>query len=363
MVPVWSGDLGLIVNQWAGAGADVGAVESVLGALGAQHVVTGPGDLGSALVDPARWSVEVVPVPDERSAAQTMALARALADRGVELIAVIGGDGTLADVAAAIVDRPGAPAVCGIGSGSMSVGQLVTCAIADLDRLDGRRLEECPVPALVAMHAGTSALAFNDVVLGTTLVGTLGGRLRDLDAVAYLQGQRRPGRPRSIGQAGTLVWRTGGRGAAGGSGDNKEAGGMVVARGRRVGGVVAGFTSPAFTGKAVTGGVCLSSWAGLAACCVVSDVPLARVELTPASVAAMRPVRCSYASLDGDQRLVIDGARPGTVLLTDGNPLAVLDESDRVEVTLRPGALRVLRPARKLLQSRPMGGPMPGDGT
>jgi NAD kinase len=71
----------------------------------------------------------------------------------------------------------------------------------------------------------------------------------------------------------------------------------------------------------------------------------------------MGPVRCSYTSLDSDHRLVIDGVRSGAVVLADGNPLAVLDESDRVEITLRPGAVRVLRPARKLLQSRAMEAP------
>jgi hypothetical protein len=349
-------NLGLIVNRAAGAGVDGGVVELVLEALGAGPVLTGPGELGAAFIDPERWAVGVVPVPDQRGAAQTMALARAMAERGVGVIAVIGGDGTLADVAAAIVDRSDAPVVCGIGAGSMSTGQLMTCGTADLDRLDGRHLEARPVPALVATHAGKAALAFNDVILGTTLVGTLEGRLRDLDAVAYLQGQRQPGRPRAIGRPGTVVrkaarpWPAAPRGP----GDDQDAGAVVIARGRRVGGVVAGFTSPAFIGHAVTGGVCLSSWAGLPAGCVISDVPLARVELSASAVATMGPVRCSYTSLDGDQRLIIDGVRSGTVVLTDGNPLAMLEESDRVEITLRPGALRVLRPAPKLLQPRPM---------
>jgi NAD kinase len=349
--PLWLNGLGLIVNRAAGAGADRRLVELALEALGAGHVITGPGELGAAFIDSQRWTVDVVPVPDQRGAAQTMALARGIAQRGVGVIAVIGGDGTLADVAAAIVDRPDAPVLCGIGAGSMSAGQLMTCGSADLDELDGRHLEARPVPALVATHAGKSALAFNDVVLGTTLVGTLGGRLRDLDAVASLQGERRPGRPRAIGRPGTVVRKTRS------PDDDKGAGAVLIARGRSVGGVVAGFTSPAFTGKAVTGGVCLSSWVGLPAGCIISNVPLARVELSASAVATMGPVRCSYTSLDSDHRLVIDGVRSGAVVLADGNPLAVLDESDRVEITLRPGAVRVLRPARKLLQSRAMEAP------
>lgn len=346
----WRKGLGLIVNPAAGAGVGWRSVELVLEALSAGEVVTGPGELGAAFVDPDRWAVRAVPLPDKPGGPQTTALAREMAERGVGVIVVIGGDGTLADVAAAIVDRPDAPIVCGIGAGSMSVGQLITCGSVDLDRLDAQHLEAYPVPALVVTGAGKSALAFNDVVLGTTLVGTVDGHLRDLDAGAYLQGKRQPSRPRTIGQPGTVVWKMG-------SPDDDHEAGAVIAHGRRVGGLVAGFTSPAFTGKAVTGGVCLSSWVGLPAGCIISDVPLARVELSASAVAAMGPLRSSYTSLDTNHRLVINGVRSGTVALADGNPLAMLEESDRVEITLRPGALRVLRLAPKLLQSRTMEAP------
>jgi hypothetical protein len=350
-------DLGLIVNRSAGLGADRGTVEMVLTALGARRVVTGPGDLGAAFIDALRWSVDVVPVPEEGGAAQTSALARRIADRGVAAMAVIGGDGTLADAGAAISDRPDAPVVCGIGSGSMSVGQLITCTTADLDRLDGRRLRVHAVPALVATVGDKSALSFNDVVFGTTLVGTLKGRLRDLDAAAFVQGQRRPGRPQGIGQVGTIVFRTGSSDAE----DGKGPGELVVARGRRVGGVVVGFTSSAYVGQAITGGICLGSWAGVPAGCVVSDIPLARVELNPPPVGPMRPIRSSYVDLGSAHRLVVEGARPGTVVVCDGNPLAVLEKRDRAEVMVRPAALRALRAPQKVPPSRVMAGAGPGD--
>ena len=332
-------DLGLIVNPFAGAGVDVRAVESLLEILGTKHVVSGPGPLGAGLVDPKRWRLDIVAVLKERGAGQTANLAREIAARGVAAVAVIGGDGTLADVAGAIVDLPDAPVVCGIGSGSMNVGQLVTCPLADVYSLDRRRLEARPVPALVATMAGTRVLAFNDVVIGTTLVGTIDGLLRDLDALAYLRGQVRRGRPRRVGQVGTKVVRTG----APGRGPTDGAGEMVVASGRRVGGVVVGFTSPAYVGKAVTGGICLGSLVGSPAGCLVADVPLARVGLDFASVAGMPPIKSSFASLNADHRLVVTGVRAGTVLLTDGNPFAALGPDDRVEVTVRPGALRALQ--------------------
>ncbi len=312
-----------------------------LKALGAKRVITGPGDMGAALVGSAR-SVEVVAVTDHHGAALTMAVSGQIADRGVDVIVVIGGDGTLADVAAGLAGRADPPVICGIGSGSVSAGQLVTCALAEVDQLDRQRLEPRLVPALVAAHRGQSVLAFNDVVLGTTLVGTLAGSLRDLDAVAYLEGRRRPARPRAIGQTGTVVKRTG---SSGGPDDGD--GGVVIARGRSVAGIVAGFTSAAYIGQAVTGGVCLGSWVGLPAGCVVSDVPLARAELSRASVAAMRSVRSAYASLDVGHRLVIEGVRSNAVLLADGNPRAVVQDGDRVEVTVRPDAVRVFRPVRK----------------
>jgi hypothetical protein len=332
-------DLGLIVNPCAGRGVDVRAVESLLDALGTRHVVSGPGPLGAGLVDPKRWALDVVPVPNESGAGQTFSLARGIAAHGVPAVAVIGGDGTLADVAGAIVGLPNAPILCGIASGSMNVGQLVTCLLADVCSLDPRRLEVRPVPAFVVTMEKGRALAFNDVVFGTTLVGTVDGRLRDLDAMAYLQGQVRQGRPRRIGQVGTRVVRTG----TPGYGPVDAAGNMVIASGRRIGGVVAGFTSQAYVGKAVTGGICLSSLVGLPAGCLVADVPLARVGLSVASVAGMRPVRSSFASLTDNHTLVVAGVRAGTILLTDGNPFGVLRPDDRVEITVRTNALRALQ--------------------
>ena len=100
------GTLGLIVNRLGRHRGWSSTMEMALKALGATRVITGPGDMGAALIDPTHWAVEVIAVPDHGGAAQTMALSRGMADREVAVIVVIGGDGTLADVAAGIVGRP-----------------------------------------------------------------------------------------------------------------------------------------------------------------------------------------------------------------------------------------------------------------
>jgi Diacylglycerol kinase catalytic domain len=331
-------DVGLIVNKSAGAGLDSHSVQEVLQVLGTRHVVTGLGQLGGEFVDPVRWRLRLLPVQEPPGRVQSQALARSMAAQGLGLILVMGGDGTLADVAGAIADVPGAPVVCGIGAGSMSVGELTAFKLSDVAYLDSRRLEVRAVPAIVAKVETTIALAFNDVVLGTTLVGTLDGRVCDLDAAAYLQGQRLPGRPLPIGRTGAVIKRTGT-----GEGPGHELGEMLIAGGRGIGGVVAGLTSSAYVGRAITGGVCLASWAGVVAGCVVSDVPLARVGLSAESVLCMRPLRSSFTALTAGHRIVIEGVRAGTAVLADGNPLALLKEQNRVEIAVRQGAVRAVK--------------------
>jgi hypothetical protein len=128
----------------------------------------------------------------------------------------------------------------------------------------------------------------------------------------------------------------------------------VSATGRHVGGVVAGFGSSAYVGHAIAGGICLSSFAGLAAGCIVSDVPLARVDLTSADVSKMPVVHSAFAALGGRHHLIVEGARDGTAVLVDGNPFAILGPQDQAEVRVRSGALRCLRRAHSSM------GPGPG---
>src|ERR1700761_5961244 len=79
-------------------------------------VLTAGGAMGAAVLDGIGIRHEVVHRPSRRStAADTGAAVAALADRSVDLLMLVGGDGTLRDAAASLADRE--VATLGVPSG------------------------------------------------------------------------------------------------------------------------------------------------------------------------------------------------------------------------------------------------------
>ncbi len=330
--------VGLIVNPVAGLGADesLRVARTAIERCGAREVSTGPGELGAAALTGWTGRVETpgdIAFPAPR---RTRALARWMVGRPLDAVIVVGGDGTLSDAALEIANTI---PIVGIGTGSTNVGRLVTCRAGQVPSLDVDELETWNVDALLAsVNDEVVGLGFNDVVIGTTIVGTLDGRRCDLSATDRARGESVPATPRSIGGPTTKVTRIG-RGTA-----------TLVAQGESVGTVVAGFAEPAFFGKAVTGGVCLASLAGMVAACLVSDVPLARVGMTADVLETAAPIRSAYVSLAEEVGIVVEGVEDGAVLCVDGNPTQILCLSDHVGIVARKGAVVGVR-ARQRVRS------------
>jgi len=315
--------LGLIVNPVAGpdASESLRIARAVIDRFGASEVATGPALAGAAALDgwPGRISVASSDVAPAR--ARSRALARWLAPQPLDAVIVVGGDGTLSDVALEIGDRL---PIVGIGTGSTNVGRLVTCRAGQAAGLDIGALEPWHVDGLLAsVDDALVGIAFNDVVVGNTIVATIEGRPCDISAFDRLQGRSIPATPRAVGDAGARVTRV--------ASDART----VVAEGACVGTVVAGFAEPAFFGKAITGGVCLASLAGMIAGCVVADVPLARIGATPGELEAAAPIVSRYVTLAEGVSLLIEGIGGQAVLCVDGNPVHHLTPSTRVRISAR----------------------------
>ncbi len=327
--------LGLVVNPSAGGGggralrAAAGAIER----LAPGHVLTGPGVLGSDALRSWSGLWETIPLTVAFGRPATIALAAALCEAGVDAIVAVGGDGTLADVGSAIVASPAPSPIIGIGAGSMNAGRLVCCAAEDVARLDVAQLRPERVDALLATVNGTSlGIACHDVALGVTVVGTIDGRLRDLDAAALLEGRQTPRRPQSIAVPGTVVT------VSHADGTRAE-----IARGAQVGAVVVGFSRHEFIANAITGGACLTALAGLPAACIVTDRPLVQVELSAQELLGASPISSRYASLANGSVVRVEGLAGGTVVALDGTPHRVLRPSDAAELCVRLSAVPVLR--------------------
>ena len=326
--------IGLIVNASAGKGVElaIAAARDALCRLGAQEVLTGPGDLGQVAV--AGWGgrTTVHDVGAVVSRERTQSLAKWLAQQRPDALIVVGGDGTLADVAQIFIEQNCLVPLLGIGSGSTNVGRLITCRANEVWKLDPVKLEAWSVDCLTA-HVNGELLgrAFNDVVIGYTVVGTIEGKLRDLDARERSRGKVVAAAPRSIATAESRVTR------------NARDGATIVAQAESVGTVVAGFAEPPFFGKAVCGGICLAALTGLPAGCLVSNLPLVQVEIDAGTVARTIPIVSSYVSLGEDITVMVEKVQEGAVLCVDGNPIRELSFSDRVEISVNEDAVRGVR--------------------
>ena len=320
--------IGLIVNTAAGgdSAASLEAAARAVADLGAVAVVTGPGSLGASALGHLNVRVETCNVDPALGAAGTRLLADQIADRRLGVVVVVGGDGTMADVAGAFFGRAQQPRILGIGTGSTNAGALVTCRAKDARRLDPGRLYSRELCALVASVAGRPpAIAFNDCVIGNTIVGTIDHSLVNLDAAALSQGRREIGEPRGIGRPESRVTIV------------RSGRSEVIAAGLEIGTVVVGFAEQMFHGKAVAGGICLATLARLTAGCLVADQPLARVGQTAEELLAAGPLRSAFIGITADDAVVVTGVGSGAVLCADGNPIALLggDLEARIGLSVR----------------------------
>lgn len=324
--------LGLIVNPRAGRGGahNLALARRAVEALRPERVITGAGTLGADAL-PGATVLEVGRRSSGRDA--TMTLACDLVTHGVDAIVVVGGDGTMADVAVAL-DRAGLRCpILGVGAGSTNVGALVTCVGGDVEGLRPERLAPASVDGLaVRTDAGVSALAFNDVVVATTIVGTLDDAFVNLDAARFVRGEKALGTPRPLACGRAQVAKRGiGRD-------------VLVERGAAVGSVVVGFTQcDGMYGKALVGGMALSSSVGVPAGCIVASFPLVFAELTPEQHQQMEPLRSAYVGLAPGETIVVSGIEGGAYVCADGNPLQALAADDVVEITVRRNVVDVVR--------------------
>jgi hypothetical protein len=331
--------IGVIINPRAGRGFQENAEFARLAAsrFPGAAILTGSGELGAAAFA-ATPRLEICSLEPDTGPRQTIALARSLVSRQVDLLLVIGGDGTMADVAYALIEMPATPSILGIGAGSTNAGPLITCQGPDVGSLDISRLETTPFDAALVKYQGSLlGIGFNDCVLGLTVLGTLDGQVRDLDAQAKMKGINQPGQPGPVGTPRALIQRV--------SLSPLET--VEVARGEWVSNVVIGFSSPAFFAKAITGGICVASYLNIPAGCLVTGYPIVRIETTYQEELTSGPLRSQYISFDETMFIRVSGMRSGTVVCADGNPLKILSRDDEVEFWVRPAAVRAVKSKHK----------------
>lgn len=317
--------VGLIVNPGAGGGEGLSIAREALHALMPREVLVGAGEMGADALRDLLLSVRGFDWSAYAGKARTKFLAERFAAASVDALVVIGGDGTLADVALALHQTQNhALPLLGIGVGSANVGPLITCLGKEVKQLAGAHFKPHAVDGLLAgMNGNLLGLGFNDVVIGFTVLATVNGAVVDVDAAQKMQGRNIPREPEAIANENAHVVKTSPRGET------------TVARGNQVATVIVGFPDERFYGKAIAGGVLLSGLVGDPAGCLVCDHLLVRTRIDAEWYRCSEPVVSRYVGLNETERIETGDLREGAVLCADGNPLAILRASDRAQVTVQ----------------------------
>ncbi len=327
---------GIVANPTAGLGPDTvrRTVRRLLGALAA----CGFGDVlvldgsfsAEAAATPPGVDVTVVRTGGIHPTAATVA--EVLLEADVNVLIGVGGDGTLADVATAILRSERPVPLLGVGVGSSNVGPLISIHGSDLSVAALASLDIAGVHGIEAFRSTTRlGVAFNDVVFSNLYFGTRDGTRVDLDADARLQGEDCLVKPHSVCNEDTYVAKNGNT--------------LLDGRRHRLAQIIASpLNDPApYAGKAVSG---LMSWGPYlgrpAVLAGISEVAI-RTRIDDSLLNDAEPLGLYHVCFGPDDTICIGGLDPTAVVVLDGNPVLKPGPGESIVLRLRLDVLRVLR--------------------
>ena len=111
----------------------------------------------------------------------------AFAAWGADLLVCVGGDGLASYAADAMLASGRRMAMLGVAAGTINVGPIVSVGIEELENGGLTPFVESAAAVEVLVDGRHMAYGFNDVVIGDTYLGTVGGRAASLSAAALLE--------------------------------------------------------------------------------------------------------------------------------------------------------------------------------
>lgn len=250
----------------------------------------------------------------------------------VDVILVVGGDGTLSDTAYSLFKSGTATPILGVGAGSTNAGPLVSVRVDDLDTLDPQALTVKDVGGILALLNGEQAgLGFNDIVLGDTVLATMNDSIVQVSAADFMKGKKTPAPPSRVGTSVSEV------------NIERSEGEVKRIHNGDFGQLFAAPLEKRYLGKGLAGGTSLATALGLPAGIAITSEPLINYSIGQEDLLAMEPIVTKTASFRKEDTVFITGIREGTCLNVDGNPLALLGPDDEIKIQYVPAAVKVVR--------------------
>ncbi len=296
--------IGIIVNPKAG-GIDCAKMLEVVDKIKPDIIYTGQEDLGEIYFK--NFSVKTVFINRTYDREETIELAKKLDNLDLDLIIVFGGDGTMADVALA---KPKTKLLC-IGMGTTNVSPLLCPINFEFDEL-----REFEVGGLMLKVDGLERVAFNDVVVGSTILATVNGRKVQIDAEKFINGIKVFAMPRKFY--------------------------AVVEANKRIegtfGNVFVALNDKRFLGKGIAGGASISAFLNFKAIVACVNEPIVVSTYTKEDLIRLEPIETKTMSFD-DKVFI----KANEVISCDGNPVKKLN-NDLAEVSVVENFVKVLKP-------------------
>ena len=253
---------------------------------------------------------------------------KALADAGAERFVSVGGDGTATYVKNAMYELEINFPILGVAAGTANVGPIVSVT---LEQLEGRHISEakevCYDGIAVYVKDKFISLAFNDLIVGDTFLGTIDGQTCSLSVRALLErGEHTPVKPAEHIVTDDFVIELNGKDLV----PNRE----II---RQI--VLSPVAHESHYGRAVYGPVGKCDWCEKKGVIALCDYIAVSFEEDGTGVDRISSTQ--YLIFGPNDQVALRGLTEEACLVCDGNPYLLPD--DRFSVRYEPASARTIK--------------------
>ena len=253
---------------------------------------------------------------------------KALADAGAERFVSVGGDGTATYVKNAMYELGINFPILGVAAGTANVGPIVSVT---LEQLEGRHISEakevCYDGIAVYVKDKFISLAFNDLIVGDTFLGTINGQTCSLSVRALLErGEHTPVKPAEHIVTDDFVIELNGKELV----PNRE----II---RQI--VLSPVAHESHYGRAVYGPVGKCDWCEKKGVIALCDYIAVSFEEDGTGVDRISSTQ--YLIFGPNDQVALRGLTEEACLVCDGNPYLLPD--DRFSVRYEPASARTIK--------------------